>query len=43
MLKVYDVYNTKMEENIAFISSMLDKGKMEDLSIFTKAAIVNST
>ncbi|MCZ6903761.1 MAG: hypothetical protein O7C59_11750 [Rickettsia endosymbiont of Ixodes persulcatus] len=27
-----------MEENIAFISSMLDKGKMEDLSIFTKAA-----
>ncbi|WP_419089334.1 hypothetical protein [Rickettsia conorii] len=27
-----------MEENTAFIRSMLDKGKMEDLSIVTKEA-----
>ncbi|MFV9843131.1 MAG: hypothetical protein AB8U88_01730 [Rickettsia conorii subsp. raoultii] len=38
MLKVHKVYSTKMEENTAFIRSMLDKGKMEDLSIVTKEA-----
>ncbi|WP_085065636.1 hypothetical protein [Rickettsia peacockii] len=38
LLKVHKVYSTEMEENTAFIRSMLDKGKMEDLSIVTKEA-----
>ncbi|AFC74293.1 hypothetical protein [Rickettsia parkeri] len=38
LLKVHKVYSTEMEENTVFIRSMLDKGKMEDLSIVTKEA-----
>lgn len=38
LLKIQEVYDTKMKENTAFIRSMLDKGRMEDLSIVTKEA-----